>query len=288
MDQCVLQRGEDRATVAAPGAELQGLRLGGLDLLWEGGPLWPRHAPLLFPIVGALTGDTLRLGGRTHALPRHGFARDRAFRWLDRTGAACTLVLGDDAGSREAYPFPFRLEVAYSLERGALVMRTTLQNPGPAPLPASFGLHPAFRWPLVAGQPKGAHRIVFEGDPGPLRRLDARGLVAPEVRPAAHQDGILPLAEALFREDAMLYLEGACTGLRFEVPGGPSLRLAWEGFPHLGLWAKPDPGPSFLCLEPWDGHASPAGWDGSFDDKPGTFKVAPGQGRTWSMTLSVA
>ena len=48
------------AAIAQSGAELQALRLGGMDLLWAAGPLWPRHAPLLFPIVGGLKGDTLR------------------------------------------------------------------------------------------------------------------------------------------------------------------------------------------------------------------------------------
>lgn len=288
MDRWELRQGDAQAVVAARGAELQALRLGGLDLLWDAGPLWPRHAPLLFPIVGALAGDTLRLGSGTHAMPRHGFARDRDFQWTHRGASACGLALEADAATGAAYPFPFRLEAAFTLAPGALGMTLTLHNPGPAPLPASLGLHPAFRWPLAADLSKAGHRLVFEGDPGPLRRLDAQGLVAPEPRQPVHRDGILPLAEDLFQEDALLYLEGTCTGLRFEAPGGPALRLAWTGFPHLGVWAKPDPGPGFLCLEPWDGHASPSGWDGPFPGKPGVFQVAPRQSRTWTLTLSLA
>ena len=48
------------------------------------GPAWPRHAPVLFPIVGRLAGDQLRHGGSAYRLTQHGFARDRVFAWLER------------------------------------------------------------------------------------------------------------------------------------------------------------------------------------------------------------
>src|SRR5664279_2037426 len=63
MDIHRLRQAGTEATVARLGAELQSLRLGGLELLWTAGPLWPRHAPLLFPVVGGLRGDTLRHRG---------------------------------------------------------------------------------------------------------------------------------------------------------------------------------------------------------------------------------
>ena len=43
------------ATINADGAELCSLKNSeGLELLWQAGPAWPRHAPILFPIVGRL------------------------------------------------------------------------------------------------------------------------------------------------------------------------------------------------------------------------------------------
>jgi len=119
-----------------------------------------------------------------------------------------------------------------------------------------------------------------------LRRLDANGLLAPDLHPTPIRDRILALHEGLFRDDALLFLEPRSQGLRFEAEGGPSLTLRWEGFPHLGVWAKPDPGPAFLCIEPWEGYADPAGWQGEFQDKPGSFSVAPGGSRRWSFQVS--
>ena len=60
-------------------------------MLWQAGPVWPRHAPVLFPIVGRLKDDRLRHQGKSYHLPQHGFARDRRFAWLNRSATACRL-----------------------------------------------------------------------------------------------------------------------------------------------------------------------------------------------------
>ncbi len=287
MDIHRLHTGAAEAVISALGAELQSLRLGGLDLLWDAGPLWPRHAPLLFPIVGRLKGDTLRHHGGAFPMPRHGFARDRDFALLEGTATTCTVELHDDEVSRAAYPFPFLLRVAYTLNATSLRMDIALRNPGDTPLPASLGLHPAFRWPLVPNLPQAAHRLMFEIDePGPLQRLTSEGLLDPTPLATPIQGRVLPLSQDLFAEDALIFLEPRSRSLRFLAEGGPTLTLRWEGFPHLGLWAKPDPGPAFLCIEPWDGYADPEGWDGEFADKPGSFLLPPGATRRWSLTIS--
>jgi galactose mutarotase-like enzyme len=287
MDIHTLHREGCEANVAQTGAELQSLCLGGLDLLWTAGPLWPRHAPLLFPVVGGLKGDVLRHDGTTFPMPKHGFARDRDFSWIYRNDTACALELREDAGTLKNYPFPFRLRVSYKLAASGLRMNVILANPGDGSLSASLGLHPAFRWPLTPGLPKAAHRLVFPNEePGPLWRLDTHGLLAPERLPSPIQARQLALHEDLFAQDALIFLEPRSRSVRFEAEEGPTLTLKWEGFPHLGIWTKPDPSPSFLCIEPWEGYASPANWDGEFVDKPGGFLLASGGMRRWSLTLS--
>ena len=286
MDIHQLQWGDAEAIIASKGAELQALRLGATDLLWNAAPLWPRHAPLLFPIVGGLKGDVLHHEGATYPMPKHGFARDRDFTWVLRSASSCTLELRDDAQTQAAYPFPFRLRVSFELDKAGLRMDIALHNPGPDPLPASLGLHPAFCWPLVPGLPKASHQLRFqENEPGPLRRLDAKGLLAPNAHPTPIRDRVLPLSEALFKDDALIFLEPRSRGLRFEAEGAPSLDLRWEGFPHLGIWTKPDPTSSFLCIEPWEGHASPSDWDGAFSEKPGSFILPPRGTRTWQLAI---
>jgi galactose mutarotase-like enzyme len=284
-----LRFGGWEAQVAAFGAELQALRWGSQDLLWNAGPLWPRHAPLLFPIVGALKSDQLQHQGMAYPMPKHGFARDSTFAWAETSEANCTLVLEDSPATRASYPWPFCLQIHYALAESGLSMEVTLQNPGREPLPASLGLHPAFCWPLWPGHEKGRYQLLFEQEePGPLRQLDRRGLLCSALLPTPIQQRRLQLDETLFREDALIFLEPRSRGLRFEADGGPALALRWEGFPHLGIWTKPDTDPSFLCIEPWEGYASPADWDGEFRHKPGSFLLQPGATRRWSFHISLA
>src|SRR6202000_1276495 len=107
------------ATVLAHGAELSSLKTAeGTELIWQAGPEWRRHAPLLFPIVGKLKNDQLRHGGKSYPMTQHGFARDSRFEWVERGAASCRLVLTDNAQTRSHYPFAFRLTATYALRGG--------------------------------------------------------------------------------------------------------------------------------------------------------------------------
>src|SRR5215472_3112286 len=130
LDRHVLSNGALSATVKADGAELCSLRnAAGQEMLWQAEPVWPRHAPVLFPIVGRLKNDELRYQGKSYRLTQHGFARDRRFAWLNRSATACRLVLHDDAESRTHYPFAFRLEIAFTLDDDVLHTSFTVANP---------------------------------------------------------------------------------------------------------------------------------------------------------------
>ena len=121
-----MSNGTLSATVKADGAELCSLRdAAGDEMLWQAAPVWPRHAPVLFPIVGRLKDDTLRHDGKSYRLTQHGFARDRRFAWLNRSATACRLVLHEDAETRAMYPFAFRLEIAFALDDDVLEQRFT-------------------------------------------------------------------------------------------------------------------------------------------------------------------
>ena len=170
------------ATVSTEGAELSTLvdaRAG--DLLSDGDPrFWTGRAPLLFPIVGRLADDALRVGGRTYTLPQHGFARRRRFSVVEHGPEAVTLRLSDDPGTLAVFPFPFRLDARFAIEGDVLEMSMRVENTGAEPLPLAFGFHPAFRWPLPYGGAREAHEIEFEADEdAPIRRPYADGLLTP-------------------------------------------------------------------------------------------------------------
>jgi galactose mutarotase-like enzyme len=267
------------ATILAHGAELCSLKdPHGLELLWQAGPEWRRHAPLLFPIVGKLKNDELRHRGKTYPMTQHGFARDHRFEWIEREPDRCTLVLADNAATRERYPFAFRLAVSYALQHADLGVTLEIANIGEEILPASIGAHPAFNWPLLPGLEKQAYALTFSNDePAPVRRLkDSLLRAAPEPTPVHGKT--LALSERLFDDDAVIMDRLASTAVRYAADRGPSIEMFWEGFRELGVWSKPGGAP-FVCIEPWCGTASPSDFDGEFADKPGLMHMAPGDKR---------
>ena len=268
------------ATVTAEGAELCSLKNArGLELLWQAGAAWPRHAPLLFPFVGRLKHDELRHKGKVYPMTQHGFARDHRFDWVQREPTSCRLLLVDDAATRERYPFAFRLSVAYTLHRADLEVALEIANTGDEMLPASIGAHPAFNWPLLPGLAKEDYALVFsQAEPAPIRRLKD-GLLRAAPEPTPVRGDTLALSERLFDDDAIIMDRPASHSVRFAARSGPSIEISWEGFRELGIWSKPAGAP-FLCIEPWHGFASPADFDGEFTDKPGLMHIAPAETRT--------
>src|SRR5436189_3251236 len=94
------------ATVKADSAELCSLKnADGLELLWQAGPEWTRHSPVLFPIVGRVKHDEYRHRGKLYPMKQHGFARDFRFEWVEQTAASCRLALVDNDATRAQYPF---------------------------------------------------------------------------------------------------------------------------------------------------------------------------------------
>ena len=68
-----------RLTVDSHGAEPVSVihKPTGAELLWQADPaVWNRHAPILFPYTGKLTGGKMLAKGVEYAGGQHGFARD--------------------------------------------------------------------------------------------------------------------------------------------------------------------------------------------------------------------
>lgn len=271
------------------GAELIALTdTSGREYLTDADPRWwIGHAPVLFPIVGRLRDDTLRLRERTYRLDKHGFARKSDFEVMEASPDRATFRLTDSEATRASYPFAFELEVAFAVSEMTLAMRATVRNPGEAPLPFSFGFHPAFAWPLPGGAAKEAHRVEFAAaEPAEIRRIDpSSALLLPEAEPTPVGGNVLVPRAALFEADALIWTDLVSRACRFGADAGAWLDLAFPDSPHLGIWQKP--GAPFLAIEPWHGFNDPVGFDGDFRDKPGVINLAPGIARTFRMDVTV-
>lgn len=276
------------AAISSFGAELTHLEdAEGRELMTDADPTyWTGHAPLLFPIVGALNGGSYRLAdGRAFALRQHGFARRSEWVVAERGVNHARFQLADDEVTRADYPFGFVLDAEYRVAGYRLDLAVRLRNRGEEPLPASFGFHPAFAWPLPYGEPRENHRLTFAADEASHVNRVADALIGPADRPSPLDGRELLLRDELFAEDALVWERIASGSVLYGAAQGPVLEVAFHGAPSLGVWSRP--GARFVCVEPWWGHADPAGFAGTIWEKPGILRLDPGDERTFAMSVTL-
>src|SRR5690606_7944096 len=85
------------------GAELCSLKLKANDLeyIWQAGDIWPKHSPILFPIVGTLKDGYYIYHDETYYLNRHGFAREAAFTIIEHRKEAIIFELESTEATKE-------------------------------------------------------------------------------------------------------------------------------------------------------------------------------------------
>lgn len=277
------------AAINPLGAELSSLRdAAGRELMTDADPaFWTGRAPLLFPVVGKPAGEVIRIDGREYPMKQHGFARRLPFTLIDHSDSHATFRLEASDETRPHYPFDFILDATFRLDAATLHTEITITNPGSNELPASFGFHPAFAWPLPYGHDRANHRIVLSRNESEnVRPIAADGTILPGITPVPFDGRTLALTDDLFAHDALVWDDIRSTSLTYGAnDGGPSLEIAFPDTPMLGIWTKP--GARYICVEPWHGIADPQGYVGEFKDKPGIFRVPAGGAKHIAMSVTL-
>jgi galactose mutarotase-like enzyme len=242
--------------------------------MWQADPkIWPRHAPILFPIVGKLANDRYSFERKTYELPQHGFARDMNFAIVEETASSLSYQLFPSSSTKQQYPFDFGLLVKYRLKGNSLEIQYEVRNNGEGVMPFSIGAHPGFA--LTWGEDDQIEDYFLEFEK--LETLDthflgADHLLSEETGRILQNEKVLPIRKDMFNRDALILLdfESGKVSLRSHKHHG-CLTVEFPGFPYLGIWAKP--AAPFVCIEPWYGHVDPAKTDGMIMNKPGIIKL---------------
>lgn len=274
-----LRNSQLELAISSKGAELQGVTdcQDQTQYLWQADPAyWGRHAPVLFPIVGRLKNDQYQWRGRTYAMKQHGFARDQEFSLLQQEAHRASFELTPNESTRSQYPFAFCFQIHYLLSERELSVAYEVRHQGRGIMPFTLGAHPAFCCPLVEGEQLTDYEVRFQTEEQAERHLLTDGLFDGRSRQVLQGQARLPLDEHTFEEDALVFhhLKSNWVALHSRV-SGRKVQLFFEGFPFLGIWAKP--GAPFVCLEPWHGLADEANASGNLEEKVGMRLLQEGQ-----------
>ncbi len=251
------------------------------EVIWEGDPkIWKRHAPILFPFVGRSYDDQYRYQGKTYAITSHGFARDKEFALLSRTGNEVWYRLESTPETMEIYPFSFALMAGHCLEGRTLKVMWKVRNTGDGVMYFMIGGHPAFKTPKgltvhdftldfhCAGQKESLHYLAPDKEGYQADALSGR---------LALTEGKVPVEPGFFTR-ALTYIfdEGQVEQVSLLLPDKePYVTVRCPGIPYLGVWTMEETHP-FVCLEPWFGRCDREGWHGELSGRDGVNKLEAG------------
>ena len=260
------------------GAELKSLKYGNREYLWHGDPeFWGRRAPILFPIVGRLADDTLRIDGREYRMKQHGFARDAEF--VHRDGK---YVLVED-GYRENYPYAFELVAEYTTQGNTLICDWQVTNRDDKTMYFQIGAHPAFMLPNynATDEVHGFIQCYDANDkivsPMVFNCLE-NGLRVHYGQPKMliNDNAILALTNTTFADDAILIeADQVAKVALFDKRGKRVLTVSCPQAEAFGLWAPFKKGCPFVCIEPWCGIADRVGFKGEISERDCIHSIAP-------------
>lgn len=245
----------------------------GVEHMWKADPeFWGRSAPILFPCVGESNNGEIRIDGQVYKISRHGFVRTMPFEAVHSSADQVTFCLVSSEETLAMYPFEFELRINYRLEGPTLVQRMTVINENEFEMAFQIGGHPAFAVPFAGGD-YSDYRIEFPENVTAARHLlTEAGTYSGETKPALSNSQLLTLHYQLFHEDAIVFKDfplQSASLIHAETKAG--LRVDFEGFHHLGLWAARDA--DFVCIEPWIGCADDHDFEGDFFQKDSVVKL---------------
>ena len=267
--------------VSAHGAELQSIRKGDVEYLWQGDPaFWGRHSPILFPIVGSVWESRYRVGGKEYQLGQHGFARDMDFTMVSSSQTEVRYRLESSEDTLAKYPYPFVLEIAYRLHGSSLDVVWEVMNPSDGDTYFQIGAHPAFFYPDYDPEKSGRGFFTFDRNEGlECIRIKEKGCVDAETKwPLEMTEGRLKLEKDTFDAiDTIMLQDSQIKRVNmFREDGTPWLSLSFDA-PVTGIWSPPGKVAPFICIEPWYGRCDRVGYEGDYSEKDWMNRLSPGE-----------
>ena len=271
-------------TVKEEGAELTSIKYNDTEYLWNGDKkYWGRHAPVLFPMVGALKDNKCLIKGSEYTMTQHGFARDMTFGLFAKTKDSICFVLQSNEETLKKYPFDFELYIKYELNVRAVKVTYEVINSGNNAMFFSIGGHPGFN---LFSDIKDYY-IEFEENETQKKVFVENGLVNFSDKLRLNNINKIQLNEDSFNDDAMIFkdLNSSKVWLKSDKTD-KAVCMHISGFPYLGIWSKKGGAP-FVCLEPWFGIADKVDHNGDFSKKEGIIELNIGEEFSSSYLIEV-
>ena len=296
-----LENEQIKVEIESFGAELKSLvnKATGQEYMWEADPsYWGKTSPVLFPFIGKLEGAGYKYGGEAYAIEKHGFARDMEFSCVEQKTDCIIFFIKSNEITLKKFPFPFRLEISYELRGNVVTEKWSVVNKGERTMYFSLGGHPAFACPLMKEGVRAYRRTdcfikLYDEKWKPyggnmVRSTDIGvpdGLLTGVVTSVEVEDGLIPVKEHIFDQDALCLVEQGVGAVGLCDASGREYVRVEADCPVWGIWSQPDSNAAYVCLEPWWGICDSKGYAGTLEERPYTNSVEAG--KTWEKKFTI-
>ncbi|PBQ32058.1 hypothetical protein CNR22_09845 [Sphingobacteriaceae bacterium] len=256
------------------GAELCSVKnKNGVEFIWQADKdVWPRHAPVLFPIVGKLKDNFFIFKDQRYELGQHGFARDRHFQLISSGKDHATFELVSDEKSKTIFPFDFIFQIKYNLIGNTLTTEYKLLNFSENKLLFSVGAHPGFKCPLSNSEQFDDYYLEFESSHYQVTALN-NGLRKSTKADLELKGKRLQLSKTLFDRDALVFENNQINSISLKSDkSSHNITMECKNWPYFGIWAKKG-SEEFICLEPWYGIADRENSTQDLEQKDGIISL---------------
>ncbi|MCD8130270.1 MAG: aldose 1-epimerase family protein [Lachnospiraceae bacterium] len=282
-----------KAAFNTKGAEMISLILkeDNSEYVWQGNPdIWAKHAPLLFPVIGRLKDNEYTLRGKAYHITNHGFGRDSEFEVLSQKDDSVSFLLTPNELSAQMYPFPFRLQINYTLSGNTLKKEHIVTNEGGSTLYYEIGGHDGYNICLEPEEVMEDYYLDFGAlDAIHPLRLDENILILDGTDTIPLKDGKLNLRMELFKVDALMLRKPGVDQISLRSrKSGRYITFAFHDFPTIGIWTKYKPfNTNYICFEPWSTLPDCAYLGKELEKKVDIRTVEPGEKDVLSFSVTV-
>lgn len=245
----------------------------GREYLWQGDPsVWKFRAPVLFPIVGALSDNTLRQDGKEYTMTQHGFARDMEFEIIKYRKDEVVFRLESSEATHAKYPYDFALEIGYKLNSRDIIVSYRVINPSKEEIFFQIGAHPGFNYANYDPEAKVQGYLKFDDEQKSeeivSRFINDKGLLNKTEKRFKLEDQMIEITKNTFNDGALILENSQAKEITLlDANKEPYVKVTFDT-PLVGLWSisKRSYAP-FVCIEPWFGRCDADGYKGEYSQK---------------------
>ena len=274
-----ISNGELTAEVTAFGAQLSSLKdKNGKEYMWEANPdIWPKSAPIMFPICGGLKEDAFFHNGKRYELAKHGFGCSYDYTLVENTDTILVLKIVSTEETKAMYPFDFEFFVKFELKGGILEITYTTVNTGKEPLYHAPGAHEGYALPEGLEE----YDVVFDKDEHLMRTLLDGNLLMKEKEHVETEGRVLHMKYSHMNNDCLSFDKINSEGVNLvHRVTGKGVRVEFTGIPHLTIWTKQNA--PYLCIEPWAGVPDSVDSTMVLSEKYSMYKLEAGESQSFT------